>query len=130
MFKKDLRPDNFKEVETIIGESIKVKGNFNGTGNIIIDGILEGSLKTKGNVFVGVKAKITGSLEAQEIIMNGEINGNLLAREYLMLGETAKISGDIECSRISVDAGAVINGKCQMNKAVKDVSEEELTEKE
>ncbi len=116
MFKKDLKPESFKDVETIIGESIKVKGNFNGNGNIIIDGVLEGSLKTKGNVFIGPKAKITGSVEAQEIIINGEISGNLLTRDYLAIGETAKINGDIECSRISIDTGAIINGKCQMGK--------------
>lgn len=116
MFKKDLKPESFKDVETIIGESIKVKGNFNGNGNIVIDGSLEGSLKTKGNVFIGAKAKINGSVEAQEIIINGEISGNLLVRDYLAIGETAKINGDIECSRISIDTGAIINGKCQMGK--------------
>ena len=116
MFKKDLKPESFKDVETIIGESIKVKGNFNGNGNIIIDGFLEGSLKTKGNVFIGPKAKISGSVEAQEIIINGEISGNLSVKDYLAVGETAKITGDIECGRISVDTGAIINGKCQMGK--------------
>lgn len=116
MFKKDLKPESFKDVETIIGESIKVKGNFNGNGNIVIDGMLEGSLKTKGNVFIGTKAKINGSVEAQEIVINGEISGNLLVKDYLAIGETAKINGDIECSRISIDTGAIINGKCQMGK--------------
>lgn len=116
MFKKDLKPESFKDVETIIGESIKVKGNFNGNGNIIIDGFLEGSLKTKGNVFIGPKAKINGSVEAQEIIINGEISGNLVTKDYLSIGETAKITGDIECARISIDTGAIINGKCQMGK--------------
>lgn len=118
MFKKDLKPESFKDVETIIGESIKVKGNFNGNGNIIINGLLEGSLKTQGNVFIGPKAKITGSVEAQEIIINGEISGNLITRDYLAIGETAKINGDIECSRISIDTGAIINGKCQMGKQI------------
>jgi len=116
MFKKELKPESFKDVETIIGESIRVKGNFNGNGNIIIDGFLEGSLKTKGNVFIGPKAKVAGSVEAQEVIINGEISGNLLVKDYLAVGETAKINGDIECNRISVDTGAIINGKCQMGK--------------
>lgn len=114
MFKKDLKPESFKDVETIIGESIKVKGNFQGQGNIVVDGSLEGSLKTQGNVFIGAKAEISGSVEAQEVIINGSINGNLLVKDYLAVGETAKITGDINCLRISVDTGAIINGKCQM----------------
>ncbi|PIT94552.1 hypothetical protein COT98_03105 [Candidatus Falkowbacteria bacterium CG10_big_fil_rev_8_21_14_0_10_39_9] len=126
MFKKDLKPESFKDVETIIGESIRVKGNFNGNGNIIIDGSLEGSLKTKGNVFIGPKAKVTGSIEAQEVIINGEISGNLLVKDYLTVGETAKINGDIECNRISVDTGAIINGKCQMVKVSPSQKEAEV----
>lgn len=120
MFKKENKPENFKDVETIIGESIKVKGNFNGNGNIIVDGILEGSLKTKGSVFVGEKAKICASIEAEEVIINGELIGNVLAKGALSLGGTAKINGDIECSQISVEAGAIINGKCQMGQTKKE----------
>lgn len=115
MFKKENNPESFKkDAETIIGESIKVKGNFVGQGNIIVDGILEGSLKTKGSVFVGEKAKIIASIEAQEIVINGEISGNLLIKGCLTAGPNARIFGDIECSQISIDQGAMINGKCQM----------------
>jgi len=126
MFKKDNRPDSFKDVETIIGESIKVKGNFNGNGNIIIDGSLEGSLKTKGNVLIGEKAKVTANIEAQEVIIDGEINGNLSVKEYLAVGATARIFGDIDCSQISIERGAIINGKCSMTKKEANISEKEV----
>ena len=46
MFNKENKLEKFKDAETIIGASIKVKGNFQGQGNIIIEGSLEGSLKT------------------------------------------------------------------------------------
>lgn len=130
MFKKENRPETFKEVETIIGESIKVKGNFNGNGNIVIDGTLEGSLRTKGNVFIGEKAKITGNIEAQEIIINGEISGNLSTKEDLSVGSTAKISGDIECSHLAIEHGAILNGRCSMGKKVANISEKEPKEQE
>jgi len=123
MFKKGTQNEVFNDVETIIGESIKVKGDFNGNGNIVIDGILEGSLKTKSNIFVGDKAKIVGSLEANEIIINGNISGNLLAKSYLSVGSTAVISGDIECGQISVEKGAKINGKIKMLGNLSNVSE-------
>ncbi len=125
MFKKDNHPESFKDVETIIGESIKVKGNFNGNGNIVIDGILEGSLSTKGNVFIGEKSKISGNVNAQEVIINGEISGNLNVKETLSVGATAKIYGDIECTNMSIEHGAVFNGRCGMGKKVANISEKE-----
>jgi len=125
MFKKENHPESFKDVETIIGESIRVKGNFNGNGNIVIDGVLEGSLATKGNVFIGDKAKITGNISAQEIIINGEINGNLVVKETLSVGSTAKLTGDIDCSNMSIEHGAIFNGRCAMGKKIANVSEKE-----
>ena len=120
MFQKD-RPEKIKDAETIIGESIKVKGNFNGQGNIIIDGTLEGSLKTKGSVMVGPKAKISANIEAQEIIINGQIKGNLVIKKCLYIGKTAIITGDVECFQISIEKGGTLNGHCSMNKLEKKV---------
>ena len=125
MFKKENTPENFNEVETIIGESVKVKGNFSGNGNIVVDGSLEGSLKTKGNVFVGEKAKVSGSIEAKEVVVNGEISGNINAKEFLSMGSTAKVMGDVECAQISIERGAILNGKCAMLKNSANISEKE-----
>lgn len=120
MFQKD-HPEKIKDAETIIGESIKVKGNFSGQGNVIIDGLLEGSLKTKGIVMIGSKAKINANIEAQELIINGQVAGNLIIQDCLYMGKTAKINGDVECSQISIEKGAVLNGKCSMDKTAKKV---------
>jgi cytoskeletal protein CcmA (bactofilin family) len=115
MFKKDQKPESFKEVETIIGESIEVNGNFKGNGNIIVEGILNGSLETGGNVFIGDKSKISANISAKELIINGEVTGNILVSGLLTIGASAKINGDIECAQIAVESGSVINGKISMS---------------
>jgi len=47
MFKEK---DSFADggVDTIIGPTVNVEGNFAGEGNIIIEGEVKGSIKTKG----------------------------------------------------------------------------------
>lgn len=111
MFNKDGKLEKFKDAETIIGASVKVKGNFHGKGNIIIEGALEGSLKTDSNLFVGAEAQVVANVEAKDAIVNGEIRGNLKAKGYLAIGGTAKIFGDIQYGEISIEKGAVINGQ-------------------
>ncbi|MFZ4648555.1 MAG: bactofilin family protein [Patescibacteria group bacterium] len=111
MFNKDNRAEKFKDAETIIGGSVKVKGNFHGQGNIVIEGKLEGSLKTNASLFVGEKAKIVADIEAQDAIINGEVYGQIKIKKFLSLGSTAKIFGDIQYSEISVEHGAIINGQ-------------------
>lgn len=115
MFNKEKKLENFKDAETIIGASIKVKGNFNGQGNVIIEGKLDGSLKTAANLLIGEKAKVTANVEAKEAIINGEIQGNLKVKNYLSIGKTAKIVGDVECGEISISRGALVKGQMTIN---------------
>jgi cytoskeletal protein CcmA (bactofilin family) len=111
MFNKDNKPEKFKEAETVIGASVKVKGNFHGEGDIIVEGQLEGSLRTEANLFIGDKARVIADIEANDAIINGEIKGTLKIHQYLALGPTAKIIGDISYSEISIEKGAIINGQ-------------------
>lgn len=129
MFKKESTLSNFNEAETIIGESVQVKGNFESTGNIIINGILNGEIKTKGSILVGDKAKISANISAEEISVKGQIIGNLKINGYLAIGASAKIFGDIECSQISVEKGAEINGKVLLNNLKNNKKSEKNVEK-
>jgi cytoskeletal protein CcmA (bactofilin family) len=111
MFSKNSGLEKIKDAETIIGASIKVKGNFQGQGNIIVEGILEGSLKTDASVYIGDQAKIVANIESKDAIINGEVRGNIKARNYLSIGGTAKIFGDLQYGEISIEKGATINGQ-------------------
>ncbi len=111
MFNKENKLEKFKDAETIIGASIKVKGNFQGQGNIIIEGMLEGSLKTEADLFIGESARVVANIESKDAYINGEVRGNLKIHGYLALGGTAKIFGDTQYKELSVEKGASINGQ-------------------
>lgn len=114
MFNKQDQGEILNEFETVIGLSVKVKGDFNGQGNIIVEGTVEGNLKTNGNLEVGKAAKITANIEAKEAKIGGQITGNIKIKGFLEITATAKIFGDIETSGLSIERGAIFNGKCVM----------------
>lgn len=114
MFNKDNKMERMKDAETVIGGSIKVKGNFQGQGDIVIEGSVEGSLKTEANLFIGNQAKVVANIEAKDATINGEVRGNIKARNYLSIGENAKIFGDVHYGEISISRGAIINGQLLM----------------
>lgn len=114
MFNKQEQGEALNEFETVIGPSVKVKGDFNGQGNIIVEGIIEGSIKTNGNLEIGKTAKITASVEAKEAKIGGHVTGNVKTKGFLEITASAKIFGDIETSGLSIERGAVLNGKCVM----------------
>ena len=126
MFSQEKTTNTKEGVETIVGPSLKVKGNFKGKGNIIVEGEVEGSLKTEGYVYVGDKAKITANIEAKTSRIGGVVTGNVKIKEHLDVVKSAQINGDIECASLSVEKGAKINGKCSMGA---DTKEEANTQK-
>lgn len=114
MFKKDTDITSTTKIQTIIGPAINVKGDFKGEGDVIIEGTLEGTLKTDGSLHVGKKAIITASIKAHDAIISGEVNGDITIKGHIDLSSSAKITGDINCASISMEKGASFNGKCVM----------------
>jgi len=121
MFNKTVQEgENNKGFETVIGPSVKVKGDFHGVGDIIVEGAVEGSLKTNGNLQIGQKAKVTADIEAKAAKIGGEVKGNIKIKDYLEITASAKLMGDIEAASLSVEKGAILNGKCTMTLSVED----------
>lgn len=112
---KDKSFENIKDAQTVIGPAIKVKGNFHGRGNIIIEGSLEGSIKTDSSLLIGEKAKVKANIKAKEAIINGSVEGNVNIEKTLSLGKTASVKGDVVCAQISINQGAKINGNFTMD---------------
>ncbi len=121
MFNKPNQGGATSEFETVIGPSVKVKGDFNAQGNIIVEGMVDGNLKTAGSLEVGEKARVTANVEAREAKIGGQINGNIKIKGFLEITAAAKIFGDIEAASLSIERGAAFNGKCIMPAGVEDI---------
>lgn len=113
MFQRDGH-DEVKDVETVIGSSVKVDGNFVGSGDIVVDGHVSGTLKTSKNLRVGEQAIIKADVEAANIIVAGEIRGHVSCGGRIEIMTTGKIFGNVDTQTIAVAHGAVLHGKVNM----------------
>ncbi len=100
--------------ETIIGSSVKVEGKFVGSGNVIVEGKVSGSIHTDHDLQIVQGAVVHADVEAKNVVISGEVRGTIKAHETLELTPTAKVFGDVEGKTISVGSGAILNGKCTM----------------
>ncbi len=105
------RPD---EVETVVGPSVNVEGDFASEGNIVVKGSVSGSVTTSRFLLVEPGAKIVANVRAGSAKIAGEIKGNIKVKESLELTATAKILGDIEARVLVIEAGALLYGKVSM----------------
>jgi cytoskeletal protein CcmA (bactofilin family) len=110
--------------ETIVGTSVKLKGNLNATGDIIVDGSVSGELKTKGSVVVGPNANILANIKAQNVQVSGMVQGNIDASDKIQITETGRVMGDISASVLSIAPGAVFSGNSKMTDTHREVAPE------
>jgi len=104
-----------QEIETIIGPSVTLEGNFVGSGDVVVEGSINGTLKTQGSVRVGKDAKIKAEVRAAQVYVAGEIRGNVFASSSLELASSARVVGNIQAKNLSIEAGATFQGKSSMD---------------
>lgn len=111
---EDFKPMNPEEVDTVVGPSVNVEGDFASEGNIIVKGTVSGSVHTSRNLVVEPGAKIMANIRAGSAQIAGEVRGNIKVKESLELDATAKVMGDIEAQVLVLEAGALLHGKVVM----------------
>ena len=96
---------------SIISADLVVNGTLTSTGDIQIDGRVEGDVHSSGLV-IGDKAVIHGEILADDVTVRGRIEGSIRARKVLLCA-TSHVEGNILHEAFSVEAGAFFEGNCR-----------------
>ena len=114
LFRHDHSQQEEDTIETVIGPSIKVEGDFMSRGNIIVEGHVNGSVKTTRNLRIGENAVIQANVEAENAIIAGTVEGNIAIVNNLEVLSSARVSGDVTTGRLTIQDGAYFSGNCKM----------------
>lgn len=93
---------------SILSRDLRVTGNLSSSGDMQVDGIVEGDVKSR-TLTLGETGTVTGTVEAEQARICGNIRGKLVARS-VELSRTAKVFGDIIHQTLSIEAGAKVEG--------------------
>ena len=109
----------------MIGVGTTIEGTISSNENIRFDGILIGSLITKGKVFVGQSGKVTGEIRCKNCEVEGVVDGKVIVEELLSLRSMSKLYGDIKTGKLAIEPGAIFTGKCDMGGKKESIRESE-----
>ena len=110
-------PDSklFKEIEkdrgtipSIISEGSEFIGNVKTSGEIQIDGVLNGNVRAK-QLVVGITGNVHGNITANFLRICGKIEGEIRA-ETLEIVSSASVKGNVYKKTISIESGSKIIG--------------------
>jgi cytoskeletal protein CcmA (bactofilin family) len=110
---KIIETDNGTAVN-LISQGTEITGDVKSTGDIRIDGVLNGNMVTKGKVVIGATGRVKGEVECKNSEVSGLIDGKITVTQLLNLKASSKINGTIITAKLSIEPGAVFTGNCAM----------------
>lgn len=96
---------------SVFAEDLFVSGNVKSTGDIQIEGKVEGDIFAH-LLTVGQNALITGEITADDVVINGRVLGKICALK-VRLTSSARVEGDIVHNTLAIESGAKFDGSVQ-----------------
>jgi len=100
-----------RSAPSIISNDLVVIGTLTSTGDIQIDGRVDGDIRS-GSVTIGEKANFEGEIIAEECTIRGRVQGIVRARK-VNLSSTCHMEGTILHEALAVEVGAFFEGTCR-----------------
>lgn len=113
MLNKNSKQD-FSGIETIIASKAAITGDVRSEGSLRIDGDLDGRIELKGDLVVGEKGRIKGTITLNNVLVAGRIEGDIKARGKVKIASTGTVFGDVESETFVVEEGGKFQGSCKM----------------
>lgn len=100
-----------KPAPSVLSSDLLVKGNLKTTGDIQIEGTVEGDIRAH-LLTIGEGATVKGEVIADDVVINGRIVGRVRGLK-VRLTATARVEGDIIHKTIAIESGAHFEGSVQ-----------------
>lgn len=100
-----------------IGKTVRVVGQIFTKEDLEIDGDVEGTIESPDNkITIAASGRVQADIHACNVVVLGQLQGNVTAREKVDIRKDATVAGEITAARISIEDGAVFNGKINNEK--------------
>ena len=104
-------PARDKRQKSIVQSDLHITGNIQKTGILEFAGQIDGDVSSD-TLIISHEGTITGRLSTKHLISSGSISGKISA-ENVQLKSMSQTKAAMRCKRITVEYGAVIEGKVQ-----------------
>lgn len=99
------------KVPSIVSVDMTINGDIGGAGDLQVEGKVVGKVEVS-NLVIAESGRVEGEIMAKAVAISGELQGTVRAGA-ITLTATAKVEGDILYDKLSIEAGAQIEGQCR-----------------
>ena len=96
---------------TMIGKSIRIKGEIDASDPIYIYGSVEGTISAPAHrVTIGKEGTVKADITAREVVIMGDVCGKVHGEERVELRNEGSLLGNLSTTRLCVEEGALLQG--------------------
>ena len=100
--------------KSVLAADLRITGEVSSTGTIEVLGEIEGNITSKG-LIVGAEGRVSGTVSAENVEVRGKLDGSVATHGFA-LRASAEVQADVLYSTLTIESGALIEGKFAMNK--------------
>ena len=99
----------------VIGKSVQIRGEVNGSEDLIVDGVVEGTITlSDSRLTIGQNAKVSANVSARDVVVVGTLQGDVRASGKVELRQGSTLTGDLTAARLSIEENANFKGKVDL----------------
>ena len=102
-------------IRTYIGSDTTIKGDLECVGDFLIEGAVEGNLRSEGSILIGREALVRGEVVARVVAVSGTVIGTIQCLGKLEIYGSAQIIGTVFAPELSMESGAKIHARVLMS---------------
>jgi len=99
----------------VIGAKTQVKGEITGTENVVVDGLVEGTIRITGDLRIAPGGIVKATVSAQSVLIAGELVGDCHATQRAEIQASGRLTGNIRAPRVVIVEGATFRGNSDMS---------------
>jgi len=100
---------------TVIGQGITIEGEVTSEDEVVVSGVLRGTLNVEGPVTVEGDGVVEADIGAHSVAIGGAVTGNVTASERVDLLAGGRLVGDVKAARLTIADGASFKGNVDMD---------------
>jgi cytoskeletal protein CcmA (bactofilin family) len=99
----------------VIGKGIRIKGELSGTGDLIIEGQVEGRIQLDNHLTIESSGVVSANIEVEKLTVLGRASGNIDATQKVEMRATSTVQGEIRAPSVVIEDGAAFKGSVHMD---------------
>lgn len=107
--------DKPKDDGSILGPTLRFKGELTAGEDLLIEGQVSGSIKHSRRLTIGKQGHVKAQIEGHIVSIAGTVEGDVQAQTSVAVMETGRLTGDIRAPSVSIVDGADFSGNVIMD---------------